>query len=118
MLKESGKLIIAVPNHSSYDALHYREFWAAWDVPRHIWHFAPKHMKILGKKHCFYLSGVYTMPFDSFHVSLIDPFRAQAIAKKSKMKLFNAFFHGSISWITSVFKPGKCSSVIYVYEKN
>lgn len=112
VLKETGKLIIAVPNHSSYDALHYRKFWAAWDVPRHIWHFTPKHMKILGEKHGFNLSGVYTMPFDSFYVSMLSE-----KYKKSKFTLLSAVFHGTISWFTSVFKPGKCSSVIYVFEK-
>ena len=113
LLKNKGKLIIAVPNHSSYDALHYREFWAAWDVPRHIWHFAPEQMKTLGEKHGFTLTDVHTMPFDSFYVSLLSE-----KYKKSKLALFNGTFHGFISWFTSIFKPGKCSSVIYVFAKN
>ena len=113
LLKDNGKLIIAIPNHSSYDALHYREFWAAWDVPRHIWHFSPEQMKILGEKYGFTLTDVHTMPFDSFYVSILSE-----KYKKSKMALLNGTFHGFISWFTSVFKPGKCSSVIYVFGKN
>lgn len=112
LLKSSGKLIIAVPNHSSYDALHYREFWAAWDVPRHIWHFTPGQMQMLGEKHNFTLNGVYALPFDSFYISLLSE-----KYKKSGMALFNGAFHGFISWFTSMFKPGKCSSVIYVFDK-
>ncbi|HKI90227.1 MAG TPA: class I SAM-dependent methyltransferase [Draconibacterium sp.] len=113
LLKDRGKMIIAVPNHSSYDALHYREFWAAWDVPRHIWHFSPAQMKTFGEKHGFKLISAHTMPFDSFYVSLLSE-----KYKKSKVALLNGSFHGFISWFTSVFKPGKCSSVIYVFEKN
>ena len=113
LLKSNGKLIVAVPNHSSYDALHYREYWAAWDVPRHIWHFAPNQIKTFGEKHGFNLIGVYALPFDSFYVSLLSE-----KYKKSKLPLFNGIFHGFISWFTSMFKPGKCSSVIYVLEKN
>ena len=42
LLKEKGTLIVAVPNHKSYDAKHYKNFWAAYDVPRHLWHFNQK----------------------------------------------------------------------------
>jgi 2-polyprenyl-3-methyl-5-hydroxy-6-metoxy-1,4-benzoquinol methylase len=55
LLKNEGKLIIAVPNHKSYDARHYREFWAAYDVPRHIWHFSSTQLKQFGEKHGFIL---------------------------------------------------------------
>ena len=44
-LKSEGVLIIAVPNHKSFDANHYGEFWAAYDVPRHLWHFSRKAMR-------------------------------------------------------------------------
>ncbi len=111
LLNKKGKLIIAVPNHLSYDALHYREFWAAWDVPRHIWHFSPNQMKMFGERYGFKLASVHTMPFDSFYVSLLSE-----KYKKSKFSLVKGLFHGFISWFTSMFKPGKCSSVIYVFD--
>ena len=41
ILKPQGVLVIAVPNHLSYDAKFYRQFWAAYDVPRHLYHFNP-----------------------------------------------------------------------------
>ncbi len=112
LLMEKGKLIIAVPNHSSYDAKHYKQYWAAWDVPRHIWHFAPEQMEKLGEKHKFKLTSIRTMPFDSFYVSLLSE-----RYKKSKLAPFKGVFHGKISWLKSVIKPGNCSSVIYVFEK-
>merc|ERR1711974_93003 len=40
LLKPNGRLIIAVPNYKSFDAQHYKNYWAAFDVPRHLWHFS------------------------------------------------------------------------------
>jgi 2-polyprenyl-3-methyl-5-hydroxy-6-metoxy-1,4-benzoquinol methylase len=113
LLKEKGKLIIAVPNHDSTDAKHYKEFWAAYDVPRHIWHFAPKQMKQLGEKNGFKLASLHTMPFDSFYVAMLSE-----KYKKSKLALFKGIFYGKISWLKSIFKAEKCSSVIYIFEKS
>ena len=42
ILKKDGSLIIAVPNCNAWDATYYKEFWAAWDVPIHLWHFSKK----------------------------------------------------------------------------
>lgn len=113
LLKNDGKLIIAVPNHDSYDAKHYKQFWAAYDVPRHIWHFAPDQMKQLGEKHGFKLMSLHTMPFDSFYVSMLSE-----KYKKSSLALFKGIFHGKISWLGSLINRARCSSVIYVFEKN
>ncbi len=113
LLKDDGKLVIAVPNHDSYDAKHYKEFWAAYDVPRHIWHFAPSQMKLLGEKHNFKLLNLHTMPFDSFYVSMLSE-----KYKKSALAFFKGIFYGKISWLVSLVNKAKCSSVIYVFEKN
>ena len=113
LLKKDGKLIIAVPNHDSSDAKHYKEFWAAYDVPRHIWHFAPKQMKQFGEKYGFKLSSMHTMPFDSFYVSMLSE-----KYKKSSLGMLKGIFHGKISWLKSFVNPAKCSSVIYVFEKD
>ena len=112
ILKKEGKLVVAVPNNSSYDAKHYREFWAAYDVPRHIWHFAPEQMSRFGKQFGFTLSEIHAMPFDSFYVSLLSE-----KYKKSKFAFLKGMFHGAVSWVISTFKPARCSSVIYVFDK-
>jgi 2-polyprenyl-3-methyl-5-hydroxy-6-metoxy-1,4-benzoquinol methylase len=112
LLKNDGKLIIAVPNNDSSDAKHYRDFWAAYDVPRHIWHFEPKQMKQLGEKHGFKLNSLHSMPFDSFYVSMLSE-----KYKKSKLALLKGILYGKISWLRSIFNSAKCSSVIYVFEK-
>ena len=113
LLKNDGKLIIAVPNNDSLDAKRYKQFWAAYDVPRHIWHFAPKQMKLLGEKHGFKLTSLHSMPFDSFYVALLSE-----KYKKSKLAFLKGILIGKISWLNCVFNPSKCSSVIYIFEKN
>lgn len=112
ILKPEGKLIIAVPNPESYDARHYKEFWAAYDVPRHIWHFGPEQMKQFGKKHGFNLVRTASMPFDAFYVSMLSE-----KYKKSQFPFIKGMFHGKISWLKSLFNTDRCSSVIYVFEK-
>jgi len=111
-LKPDGSLIIAVPNHHSYDAKYYKEHWAAWDVPRHLWHFGPEQMKQLGQKHGFRLTSVDTMPFDSFYVSLLSE-----KYKKSKGAFLKGILHGKISWLKSLVNKKKCSSLIYIFER-
>jgi 2-polyprenyl-3-methyl-5-hydroxy-6-metoxy-1,4-benzoquinol methylase len=112
LLKNNGKLVIAVPNPDSYDARHYKEFWAAYDVPRHIWHFSPVQMKQLAKKHGFLFKSLHAMPFDSFYVSMLSE-----KYKKSTFSLMKGVIYGKISWIVSLFKKSRCSSLIYVFEK-
>ena len=47
LLKPNGSIIIAVPNFNAYDAKYYDSYWAAFDVPRHLWHFSKKAIKAL-----------------------------------------------------------------------
>ena len=113
LLNPGGKLIIALPNWKSYDARHYGKFWAAWDVPRHLWHFAPEQISLLGKRHNFNLDDMYKMPFDSFYVSILSE-----SYKQSKSALLKGLFFGMISWLTGFSGKGKGSSVIYVFKKD
>lgn len=113
VLKKKGKLAIAVPNYNSYDAHYYEELWAAWDVPRHIWHFTPKQMKMLGEKFGFSLITAKSMPFDGVYVSIMSE-----QYKKSKFALFKGIYRGILSWMNSIFNSEKSSSVIYVFSKN
>lgn len=113
LLKPEGRLIIAVPNYTSFDARHYRESWAAWDVPRHVWHFSPEHMKDLGKKHGFRIHRMKSMPFDSFYVSILSE-----KYRKSSMAIIKGIIYGKISWLYSLLSTRKGSSVIYVFRKS
>ncbi len=72
LLKPDGVLLIAVPNVESLDAQHYRELWAAYDVPRHLYHFAPKTMTQLLKKHKLTIRQTLPMPLDAYYVSMLS----------------------------------------------
>ena len=72
ILKPGGALIIAVPNYTSYDAKVYKDNWAAYDVPRHLYHFSPKSMEKLGQAKGFILTDTKPMWFDSFYVSMLS----------------------------------------------
>ena len=72
LVKPTGTIIIAVPNFKSFDANYYQEFWAAYDVPRHLWHFSKTAIKNLFAKQQLDLIEVLPMKFDSYYVSLLS----------------------------------------------
>lgn len=89
LIKPSGTIIIAVPNFKSYDAKYYGEFWAAFDVPRHLWHFSKTAIQKLFAKENLKLVEVLPMKFDSFYVSLLSE-----KYKNGKMNFLKAFWIG------------------------
>ena len=110
LLKPTGTLIVAVPNFKSYDAKYYGEFWAAFDVPIHFWHFSKKAIQSLFGKVDMKLVKVLPMKFDSFYVSLLSE-----KYKNGKMNFVRAFFIG----LRSNFKAlstKEYSSHIYVLK--
>jgi 2-polyprenyl-3-methyl-5-hydroxy-6-metoxy-1,4-benzoquinol methylase len=112
LLKPSGCLIIALPNPRSFDAGHYGKYWAAWDVPRHLWHFLPENVEQLAGKSGFFLKNMYRMPFDAFYVSILSE-----KYRKSGVSTFKGLFYGQISWMISLIRMQKCSSLIYVFNR-
>lgn len=112
ILKNKGSLIIAVPNPSSYDASKYKEMWAAYDVPRHLWHFTPDVIRQMGEKHGFLLKQILPMPFDAFYVSMLSE-----KYKKNKDSFIKGLFVGSCAWISALFDKERSSSLIYVFIK-
>lgn len=72
ILKNTGTLIVATPNYESYDAAYYGKYWAAWDVPRHLFHFSGLAMKKFMEKHGFDVVEVLPMKFDAFYVSMLS----------------------------------------------
>ncbi len=71
LVKPGGSLIIAVPNYKSFDATYYGNFWAAYDVPRHLWHFSKIAIEELFSVN-FKMEKIKPMVFDSFYVSLLS----------------------------------------------
>jgi 2-polyprenyl-3-methyl-5-hydroxy-6-metoxy-1,4-benzoquinol methylase len=112
LLTDNGKLFIAVPNYTSKDAAIYGEHWAAWDVPRHLYHFSPQSMKVLMEKHGLKILKHKPMRYDSFYVSMLS-----SKYKNSKTNLIASFFNGFRSNMKAMGDVKKCSSVIYVVRK-
>lgn len=72
LLKPTGTIIIAVPNHKSFDSKHYKENWAALDVPRHLWHFSYTSMSRLLIKNGLSLKRTIPMKLDAYYISLLS----------------------------------------------
>jgi 2-polyprenyl-3-methyl-5-hydroxy-6-metoxy-1,4-benzoquinol methylase len=71
LLKQDGYCIIALPNCSSSDAAHYGREWAAYDVPRHLWHFNPATVKLFWEKEGFKITGIKRLSLDVFYISIL-----------------------------------------------
>jgi 2-polyprenyl-3-methyl-5-hydroxy-6-metoxy-1,4-benzoquinol methylase len=112
VLSANGKLFIAVPNYTSFDASYYGAFWAAYDVPRHLYHFSPKSMEQLAKQFGFNLIAKKQMWFDSVYVSMLSE-----KYKTGKSGIFKAAAVGFWSNIKALFNVDNCSSIIYIFEK-
>lgn len=109
VLRPDGVLLVAVPNYQSGDAAHYGENWAAYDVPRHLYHFSPPAMQCIMEQHGFHVEQYRRMPFDSFYVSLLSE-RYQ----RGRSRLLVGGWHGLRSFTEALFEPKRCSSVLYV----
>ncbi|MDR1583651.1 MAG: class I SAM-dependent methyltransferase [Prevotellaceae bacterium] len=112
LLKPTGLLILALPNHTCADAAHYGEYWAAYDVPRHLSHFSPLSMRLLVKKHQMKLDTIVPMKFDAYYVSMLS----EGLKKREKIKaLLHGFRQGYLS-NRIARKTGNYSSLIYLLK--
>ena len=112
ILKDKGVLIVAVPNPESYDARKYKEWWAAYDVPRHLWHFSPSVMQQFGEKHGFVLEKEHPMPFDAFYVSMLTE-----KYKSNELSFVKGLWTGTLAWFSALGNKERSSSLIYVFRK-
>ena len=110
ILKPDGTLIVAVPNYKSFDAVYYKKYWAAYDVPRHLWHFSKISIKRLFADVEMKLECVLPMWFDSFYVSMLSEKH-----KTGKLNFIKAFVIGFRSNVVGLVKK-EYSSHIYVLK--
>ncbi len=111
LLQRNGTIIIAVPNCNSWDAGYYNEYWAAYDVPRHLYHFTPETMGLLLDKHQLKIVNKLPMVFDSYYVSMLSE-----KYKNGKVSLFNALMSGFKSNRVGRGDINRFSSVIYIIK--
>lgn len=112
ILISSGILVIAVPNHESYDAKRYDKYWAAYDVPRHLYHFNVSSMTRLMNDEGFNLIETKTMRLDPFYIALLSN-----KYQSGKISPLKAIYTGLISNIKTLFNIKNSSSVIYIFKK-
>ena len=111
LLTDNGTLVVAVPNFKSFDAKYYKEFWAAFDVPRHLWHFSKKSVQSIFAKHGMKLVRTKPMFFDAFYVALLSE-----KYKNGKQNFIKAFWIGLMSNIRALGSK-EYSSLIYILKK-
>ena len=104
-------LILALPNPSSHDAIKFQEYWAGYDVPRHLYHFNQTSIKTIAKKFKLKLVDTVPMYFDAFYVSMLSE-----KYKGNKQPLLQGLIQGYNS-NNSAKKSGEYSSLIYVLKK-
>jgi len=112
LLKPGGICVTALPNCNSYDAQYYMEYWAAYDVPRHLWHFTPSSFSIFAEKTGFRTEKTMSLPIDVFYISFIsEKYRG------SSLPFIQGMIRAKFYAIRAFLKKDKSSSVIYILRK-
>jgi 2-polyprenyl-3-methyl-5-hydroxy-6-metoxy-1,4-benzoquinol methylase len=112
-LSTGGTLVIALPNCTSLDARFYKEYWAGYDVPRHLWHFTPSTFNILAEKHGLKIMKMKRLPLDPFYNSMLSE-----KYKGNKLYMFAGLITGELAYLESLFNLKKSSSVVYILHKD
>lgn len=115
LLRPGGSLVIALPNCGSYDAHYYRQHWAAYDVPRHLWHFTADSFGRLMKEYGWVLLSTARMPFDGFYISMMS--EAARTQGSHTLALLRGAVVGTIGWLVSLFHKRASSSLIYTLRR-
>lgn len=106
-LKHDGLLVVAVPNCDSFDAKHYESDWAAWDAPRHLWHFNEATIKMLGQCHGFKLRSINSLPLDACYIAMLTEHnKVKGLAKGLRFALSGAV------------QPQQASSLVFLFQKD
>ncbi len=112
LLKTGGLLVVAVPMYKSFDAGFYKNFWAGWDLPRHLFHFDHDTIKLSAQKSGFKVVKTQGLPFDSFYVSLLSE-----DYKKNPMGKLRAVVVGGWSNVLAFLGKKPWSSEVFILKK-
>lgn len=110
LLKPKGRIVVAVPNFKSFDAGYFKEFWAAYDVPRHLWHFSQESISKVFSKVQMNLESTHPLVMDAYYVSLLSN-----KLKTGSHRILNSLWVGFLSNLKAV-KSGEYSSLIYILK--
>jgi len=112
LLKPGGKLFVALHNPASLDAAHYGRNWAAWDVPRHMWHLTPTLLGKAAAEHGFIMQERMVAPFDTYYICYLSERAAGHM-----FPITRGFFRGLRYRLKSIRHKDNASSLIYVFRK-
>jgi len=112
-INDNSVVMIAVPNYQSFDAEYYKQDWAAYDVPRHLYHFSYNAIITLMKKFKFKLLQSVQLSFDSFYISLLSE-----MSVRKKQNIVKAFLVGLKSYFVGHRDTKRGSSILFVFKKN
>jgi 2-polyprenyl-3-methyl-5-hydroxy-6-metoxy-1,4-benzoquinol methylase len=112
LLSAKGHLIVAVPNHQSYDAKKYEAYWAAYDVPRHLSHFSQKSFKTLARLHDLKIKNILPMKFDAYYISMLSE-----KYKNNRQKFVKPIITGFKSNRYAKKNNNEYSSLIFILKK-
>lgn len=111
VMTRNGLLFVALPNSYSLDAEYYKEYWAAWNTPRHLWHFSPRNFQKLATQLGFTLMYKKSMPFDVFYISILS--------ERNRGKHFcclRGLIRGTVFMLKAIKYRNRTSSVLYVFK--
>ncbi len=114
LLKPKGKIFLAIPEHLSFDAKVYKKYWAAYDVPRHLFHFNENSLSLLMSNLGCKLIQKKALTYDSYYASMLSE---KNRGRSKVFVLFNGFIIGVLSNIFARISKKSFSSQIYVFEK-
>ena len=112
LLKPNGRIVVAVPNFKSFDADYFKGFWAAYDVPRHLWHFSQQSISKIFSEVQMKLESTHPLIMDAYYVSLLSN-----KLKSGSYRILNSFWVGFLSNCKAL-KSGEYSSLIYILKNN
>ena len=108
LLKPGGRLLIALPNYTSLDAAHFGNWWAAYDVPRHLYHFSPSSIRHLAEKHRFSCCSIRPLWYDAFYIALLSNQH-----KTGSNRWVQSAYIGILSNLKALLNAEKGSSLLY-----
>ena len=110
VLKQNGTMYFAVPINNSFDSKHYKNFWDAYDVPRHLLHFNRKSFNHLMSKHGFTVVAEKPLLFDAPYISM-----RSEIHKGNKLPMLKGVIIGAISNLSALLTKNY-SSIMFIVK--
>jgi SAM-dependent methyltransferase len=112
LLKPDGIALVALPNSHSSDSAYFGKYWAAYDVPRHLWHFNDKTFSDFAGKAGYEIISTHPLPLDVFYISILSEKH-----KNNRTALISGTIKGAYFSILSVFDRLKSSSLVFVVRR-